>query len=121
MGHSHFRVLADGTIRSDLQINNIGGEVVRFCHIHWINPVATPAGTGPVIWFLTPTGQNLQDDSRIIRVVQDADYVTNAVFGADTPENAASALAALLEDPARFYVNCHSNDFPPGFIRGNLP
>jgi hypothetical protein len=120
-GHSHLRILRDGTIESDLVINNLGGEVVRFCHIHWVNPAATPAGTGPVIWFLTPTGVNLQDDSRALRFAQEADYVANTAFGADTPENHAAALAALLEDPTQFYVNCHSNAFPPGFIRGNLP
>jgi hypothetical protein len=117
-GHSQAKVLADGTIESDVMINNLGREVVRFCHIHVIN---TAAGTGPVVWFLTPTGVTLQNSDRIIRFRQNADYVNNAVFGADTPENAATALEALLADPTDFYVNCHSNAFPPGFIRGNLP
>lgn len=120
-GHSHFKVLANGTIPSQVMINNKDLEVVRFCHIHWIDPAASPAGTGPIIWWLTPTFENLQNDDRIIRISQDADYVTNPVFGPDTPENEATARAALLDDPSAFYVNCHSNLFPPGFIRGNLP
>jgi hypothetical protein len=116
-GHSHFKVLANGTIQSRVMINNKDLEVFRFCHIHWIDPAAVPAGTGPIIWWLTPTGVNLGNDDRIIRISQDAEYVTNTPFGADED----SAREALLADPSEFYVNCHSDRFPPGFIRGNLP
>jgi hypothetical protein len=117
-GRAKLDVRSNGVIESDVKINNKGLEVVRFCHIHVIN---TATNTGPVVWFLTPTGVTLQIADRKIRFRQDADYVNNAVFGPDTPENDAAALAALLAEPERFYVNCHSNAFPPGFVRGNLP
>jgi hypothetical protein len=123
-GHAHLKVRADGTIESRLKINNIDSDVLRFCHIHWIDtrPTSTfPPGAGPVIWFLTPTNQNLQLDNRHFDFQQDADYVNNNKFGSDTPENAAMARTALLANPSEFYVNCHSNASPPGFIRGNLP
>ena len=120
-GHAHLKALADGTIESLLKINNSGGEVLRFCHIHWINPNATPAGTGPIVWFLTPVGQNLQRNDPHFDFRQNAVYVANSPFGPPTPANMAAARAALLADPSKFYVNCHSNAFPPGFIRGNLP
>jgi CHRD domain-containing protein len=116
-GHSHFNVRADGVIESLLKINN-KDEVVRFCHIHVIN---TAAGTGPIVWWLSPTFVQLQLTDKQIEFRQDGDYVNNAVFGTDTPANDATARAALLADPSRFYVNCHSNRFPPGFMRGNLP
>ncbi|MGH8622244.1 MAG: CHRD domain-containing protein, partial [Burkholderiales bacterium] len=117
-GEAELEVLSNGTIESEVEINNKGQEVVRFCHIHVIN---TTAGTGPIVWFLTPTGVQLQIADRHIRFRQNADYVNNTVFGPDNPAIEATARAALLAEPARFYVNCHSNAFPPGFIRGNLP
>jgi CHRD domain-containing protein len=116
-GHSHFAVRADGVIESMLKINN-EDEVVRFCHIHAIN---TAAGTGPVVWFLSPTGVTLQLTDKHIEFRQDGDYVNNAVFGADNSANESTAREALLANPSRFYVNCHSNRFPAGFMRGNLP
>lgn len=116
-GHAQLKVLADGTIQSHLMINNKGAEVVRFCHIHWINPTSTIAGTGPVIWWLTsPTGSNLALTDAHIEFSQNANFVSTTAFPTE-----AGALAAFLEDPSDFYVNCHSNAFPPGFIRGNLP
>ena len=115
-GHSHFAVHADGTIESLLKINN-EDEIVRFCHIHWINPAAATAGTGPVVWFLSPLGQTLQLTDKHIEFRQNAAYnPTSSPFA-----NEAAARSALLADPSKFYVNCHSNRFPPGFIRGNLP
>jgi hypothetical protein len=117
-GEAELEMLGNGTIESEVSIDNQGMEVVRFCHIHAIN---NPDRTGPVVWFLTPTGVQLQIADRHIEFRQNADYVNNAVFGPDTPANETTARAALLADPSTFYVNCHSNAFPPGFIRGNLP
>lgn len=120
IGHSHFAVRADGTIESQIMINNKAAENVFFCHIHWINPAITGAltGTGPVIWWLTsPVGARLNLTDRHIDLRQDAIFVGNRAFTTDE----AVARAALLERPSEFYVNCHSTLFPGGFIRGNLP
>jgi hypothetical protein len=119
-GHSHLALRADGTIESHVRINNKGGEAVRFCHIHWINPAAPVAGTGPIIWWLSPTGQQLKITDSQVDFRQDADYVNNAKFGADTHENDEAARAYFLAHLSEFYVNCHSDAFPPGFIRGNV-
>jgi hypothetical protein len=119
-GHAHLKVWPDGTIESHLRINNKGGEIVRFCHIHWINPNPVPPalpGTGPIIWWLTsPTGTNLMLTDSHIEFRQNANFVSTSAFATE-----AAALEAFLADPSDFYVNCHSNAFPPGFIRGNLP
>jgi hypothetical protein len=133
-GEARIRIPPSGPIRSILEIDNRGNEVIRFCHIHWIDPSITGAnaGTGPVIWFLTPTGvavpvtggnplQGMQLVTQKFLIGQDADYVTNNAFGADNAANEATARAALIADPSKFYVNCHSNAFAPGFVRGNLP
>jgi hypothetical protein len=112
-GHSHIAVQGDGTIQSDLAVNNRGGEVVRFSHIHHLNP---GAATGPIIWWLTaPTGTNLQLTDANLRFRQAGDFVSNAHF---TPHE--EALAELLRDPASLYVTVHSNNCPGGFARGFL-
>ena len=120
-GDAKIRVPETGAIRSRIEIDNKGNEVIRFCHIHWIDPASATPGTGPVIWFLTPTGVNLQLVSSFFVIGQDADYVNNAHFGADNAANEATARAELLAEPSHFYVNCHSNTFPAGFVRGTLP
>jgi hypothetical protein len=112
-GHAHFAVQQDGTIQSDVTINNKGGEVVRFGHIHHLNPAAA---TGPIIWWLSsPTGTNLQATDAHFKFRQAGDFVANAHFATHD-----EALAELLRDPASFYVNFHSNACPGGFARGFL-
>ena len=113
-GHAHLKVLQDGTIESMVKINNKGEEVVRFGHIHHLNPGQE---TGPVIWWLTsPVGTNLALTDRHIDVRQDGIFVSNAHFTTE-----AEALARLLSNPSEFYVNFHSNRCPGGFARGFLP
>lgn len=113
-GHAQIKVLADGTIESQVIINNKGEESVRFGHIHHVTPGAT---TGPVIWWLSnPVGTDLNLTDRHLEFRQTGIFVTNAHF---TSHDAA--LAVLLSDPASFYVNFHSDNFPGGFARGFLP
>jgi hypothetical protein len=112
-GHAHIAVQGDGTIQSDVTINNKGGEVVRFGHIHHLNP---SAATGPIIWWLSsPTGTNLQATDAHFKFRQEAAFVANTHFA--THEE---ALAEFLRDPRSFYVNFHSNNCPGGFARGFL-
>ena len=113
-GHAQIKVLADGTIESQVIINNKGGESVRFGHIHHVNPGAT---TGPVIWWLSnPVNVDLNLTGRHLVFRQEGIFVANAHFASH-----AVALAVLLRDPASFYVNFHSDNFPGGFARGFLP
>ena len=114
-GHAHLAVLEDGTIESNVSINNQGGETVRFGHIHHLN---VGAATGPIIWWLSsPTGTNLGLTDRTLKFVQQAVFsATNGHFATH-----AEALAELLQNPEDFYVNFHSNACPGGFARGFLP
>jgi hypothetical protein len=114
MGHAQVKVLQDGTIESVVMINNMGGESVRFGHIHHLNP---GQATGPVIWWLTtPVGVDLNLTQRHIDARQVGVFVTNPHF-----TTAEQGLAELLRDPTSFYVNFHSDACPGGFARGFLP
>ena len=113
-GHAQIQILQDGTIQAAAKINNLGGETIRFGHIHHLN---AGQGTGPIIWWLTsPVGVNLQITDRQFDVRQDGIFVANPHFA-----TAELALAALLNDPESFYVNFHSDLCPGGFARGFLP
>ena len=113
-GHAQVKVFADGTIESQVIINNKGDESVRFGHIHHLNP-GQP--TGPVIWWLSsPVGTDLDLTDRHIDIRQLAIFGANAHFASHD-----EALAELLADPSSFYVNFHSDAFPGGFARGFLP
>jgi hypothetical protein len=114
-GHAQIKVLANGAIESVVIINNKGDENVFFGHIHHLNP---GAATGPVIWWLTaPVGTRLNDTEQHLEYRQEAIFVT---AGQTHFATHAAALAALLSDPASFYVNFHSTSFPGGFARGFL-
>jgi hypothetical protein len=114
MGHAHIKVLQDDVIESRVRINNKGGEVVRFGHIHYLNP-GEP--TGPVIWWLTsPVGTNLALTARQLSFEEEAIFVGNPYF-----DTHAEAVAELRSNPSAFYVNFHSNACPGGFVRGPLP
>ncbi len=113
-GRAQIKILQDGTIESAAMINNIGGEHVRFGHIHHLNP---GQGSGPIIWWLTsPVGANLGLTDRHIDVRQNGLFAPNPHFA-----SADVALAELLSDPGSFYVNFHSDACPGGFARGFLP
>lgn len=113
-GHAQIKILADGTIEAMVKINNLSGESVRFGHIHHLNPGAP---TGPVIWWLSsPVGVDLNLTDAHLEFRQQGTFVSNAHFTSH-----AAALAELLRDPASFYVNFHSDNFPGGFARGFLP
>jgi hypothetical protein len=113
-GHAQIKILADGTIESVVILNNKGDESVRFGHIHHLNP-GQP--TGPVIWWLSnPVGTDLNLTDRHLEFRQQGIFVTNAHFTSHE-----AALAELIRDPASFYVNFHSDNFPGGFARGFLP
>lgn len=113
-GHAQIMVLADGTIESQVIINNVSEESVRFGHIHHLN-AGQP--TGPVIWWLSnPVGVDLNLTDRHLVFRQQGIFVSNAHFTSHE-----AALAELLRDPSSFYVNFHSDAFPGGFARGFLP
>lgn len=115
-GLAQIKVLEDGTIESLVMINNKGAEVVRFGHIHHLNPGAP---TGPVIWWLTPVNTLLNLTEEHLEFRQQGVFVS----GEGQQQHFATeaeALAALLSDPGSFYVNFHSQRCPPGFARGFL-
>lgn len=113
-GLAQIKVLQDGTIESIVILNNKGNESVRFGHIHHLN---AGAQTGPVIWWLSsPVGTDLNLLDRHIDIRQAGIFVSNTHF-----TTADAALAALLANPAEFYVNFHSDVCPGGFARGFLP
>ena len=113
-GHAQIKIFQDGTIESQVIIENKSDESIRFWHIHHL---AAGAATGPIIWWLTtPVGKNLLLTDRHIDMRQAGVFVPNPDFA-----SADAALTALLDDPGSFYVNFHSNHCPAGVARGFLP
>ena len=113
-GYAQIKVNPDGTIDSQVGINNKGAESVRFGHIHHLN---TGAATGPIIWWLSsPIGTDLNLTDKHLQFAQQAAFVTNTHFTTH-----ALALAELLANPDDFYVNFHSDLCTGGFARGFLP
>jgi hypothetical protein len=114
-GHSQIKLNPDGSISSDVAVNNKGAESVRFAHIHHLDP--SPAQTGPIIWWLTsPIGVQLDLTDRHLSFTQEAAFVNNGHFASHD-----AALSALKANPQEFYVNVHSDECPGGFARGFLP
>ena len=114
MGHAHLMLQQDGTIDSDVMLNNKGAESVRFGHIHHLTAGAT---TGPIIWWLSsPIGTDLNLTDKHLEFHQPGAFVANAHFASH-----AAALAELVANPQDFYVNFHSDRCPGGFARGFLP
>jgi hypothetical protein len=117
-GHAQIKVLADGTVESKVLINNKSEESVLFGHIHHLNPGAQ---TGPVIWWLTsPVGAALNLTERHLEFRQRGIFVSGPPPIQQHFATEAAALAALLANPASFYVNFHSAALPAGFARGFL-
>ena len=113
-GLAQIKILQDGTIESQVVINNKNDESIRFWHIHHL---AAGAATGPIIWWLTsPVGTDLNLTDRHIDLRQAGIFVANPHFASGD-----AALAELLANPGDFYVNFHSDHCPGGVARGFLP
>ena len=91
--------------------------------------ITVDPATGEVCWDLTATGTEPITQSHIhtgaagvsggVLVPLDVDGFTGSSEGciADQP---AAALNSILANPAGFYVNLHTSDFPAGAVRGQL-
>lgn len=91
--------------------------------------ITVDPATGEVCWDLTATGTTPITQSHIhtgaagvsggVLVPLDVDGFTGSSEGcvADQP---AAALNSILANPAGFYVNLHTSDFPAGAVRGQL-
>lgn len=91
--------------------------------------ITVDPATGEVCWDLTATGIAAVTQSHIhtgaagasggVLVPLDVDGFTGSSEGciADQP---AAALNSILANPAGFYVNLHTGDFPAGAVRGQL-
>ncbi|MEJ7808887.1 MAG: CHRD domain-containing protein [Gemmatimonadaceae bacterium] len=96
------RVTVAGCIISwQVQISNPANERIFAGHIH-----NGPAGVnGPVIQFFFNAGTGNRDPKNF----NDAGQVSNCPLA-----------EAILANPAQFYVNYHTREFPGGFVRGQL-
>jgi len=110
-GHAQVKVFEDGTIEFTFTINNKDGEnkegeTYTRAHIH-----KAPAGVnGGIHWdFLEPAdpATSISDQPAQLRGVARA-------------RQGIAVLADLLANPAGYYVNVHSTDFPSGALRGQL-
>jgi hypothetical protein len=85
-----------GTACWELTAENI--EPVTQSHIH----VGAAGASGDVV------------------VPLDVDGFEGTSEGCTEPMEDAAILQAILDNPAGYYVNLHTEDFPPGAIRGQL-
>ncbi|MEP7082308.1 MAG: CHRD domain-containing protein [Chloroflexota bacterium] len=91
--------------------------------------ITVDPATGEVCWNLTATGTMPITQSHIhtgaagvsggVLVPLDVDGFTGSSEGCVAAQPAA-ALNSILANPAGFYVNLHTSDFPAGAIRGQL-
>jgi len=70
-------------------------------HIHVIDPTSPTGLTGPIVVHFERTGLN------------------NGLVAVGTTTNPLVA-AAILADPANYYVNVHTTACPTGTVRGQL-
>jgi hypothetical protein len=85
--------------------------------------------TGEVCWDLTATGIVAVTQSHIhtgaagasggVLIPLDVDGFTGSSEGCVAGQPAA-AISSVLANPAGFYVNLHTSDFPAGAVRGQL-
>ena len=85
---------------------------------------------GTACWNLTATNINPVTQSHIhigaegesgdVVVPLDVDGFEGSSEGCTDPMEDAAILQQILDNPAGYYVNLHTEDFPAGAIRGNL-
>ena len=85
---------------------------------------------GTACWELTATGIEPVTQSHIhigaegesgdVVVPLDVDGFEGTSEGCIEPMEDAAVLQEIVDDPAGYYVNLHTEDFPPGAIRGQL-
>jgi len=85
---------------------------------------------GTACWELTAEGIEPVTQSHIhvgaegvsgdVVVPLDVDGFEGTSEGCIEPMEDAAVLQDILDDPAGYYVNLHTEDFPPGAIRGQL-
>jgi hypothetical protein len=85
---------------------------------------------GTACWELTAEGINPVTQSHIhvgaagesgdVVVPLDVDGFEGSSEGCIEPMEDAAVLQAIVDDPAGYYVNLHTDDFPAGAIRGQL-
>jgi hypothetical protein len=86
--------------------------------------------TGELCWELTADGIGPVLQSHIhlgaagvsgdVVVPLDVDGFDGTSEGCNEPMEDASVLQAIVDDPAGYYVNLHTEEFPGGAIRGQL-
>ncbi|HMG18592.1 MAG TPA: CHRD domain-containing protein [Gemmatimonadales bacterium] len=105
-GHAQVKVFEDGTIEFTFTINNKHGETYTRAHIH-----KAPAGVnGGIHWDFLEGG---------VPVASISDQPSQ-LRGVARARQGTAVLADLLANPAGYYVNVHSTDFPSGALRGQL-
>lgn len=85
---------------------------------------------GTACWDLSATGIEPVTQSHIhigaegesgdVVVPLDTDGFEGTSEGCIEPMEDAAVLQEILDDPAGYYVNLHTEDYPPGAIRGQL-
>jgi hypothetical protein len=104
-GHAQVRIQPNGTITFSIRLNNKDAETFTRAHVH-----KAPAGVnGPIHWdFHEPPGDSPFAGSH------------PSIQGVARPRVGAN-VADLRANPEMYYVNVHSQAFPGGVVRGQLP
>jgi hypothetical protein len=104
-GHAQVRIQPDGTIEFTIRLNNKDDETFTRAHIH-----KAPAGVnGPIHWdFHEPPSDSPFAGSH------------PSIQGVARPRAGAN-VRDLRANPEMYYVNVHSQVFPGGAVRGQLP
>ncbi len=92
--------------------------------------IVIDAEAGTACWDLTAEGIEPVTQSHIhigaegesgdVVVPLDVDGFEGTSEGCTEPMEDAAVLQEIVDDPAGYYVNLHTEDFPAGAIRGNL-